>query len=88
MSLMVSYFVLSFFSRDASDEIWDWIESDPENFPTYFFNVKSYVELKYLVDDKVISKKQKVICSTVESLFKVLGQILSSRRERFNDKDD
>ena len=37
MSLMVSYFVLSFFPRDVLDEIWEWIESVPENFPTYFF---------------------------------------------------
>ena len=35
MPLMVSYFVLSFFRRDILDEIWDGIESVPENFPTY-----------------------------------------------------
>ena len=37
MSLMVSYFVLSFFPRDVLDEIWDCIESVPENFPTYLY---------------------------------------------------
>ena len=37
MSLMVSYFVLFFFPRDYLDEIWDKIESVPENFPTYYF---------------------------------------------------
>ena len=35
MSSMVFYFVLSFFPRDVSDEIWDRIESVSENFPTY-----------------------------------------------------
>ena len=35
ISLMVSYFVLSFSQRDVFDEIWDKIESLPENFPTY-----------------------------------------------------
>ena len=35
MSMMVSYFVLSFFPRDVLDEIWDRTESVPENFPTY-----------------------------------------------------
>ena len=29
MSLMVSYFVLSFFPRDVWDEIWNRIESVP-----------------------------------------------------------
>ena len=36
MPLMVYYFVLPFFPRDVLDEIWDSIESVPENFPTYF----------------------------------------------------
>ena len=40
MSLMVSYFVLSFFPRDVLDEIWDRIESIPENFPTYNFHIE------------------------------------------------
>ena len=31
MSLVVSYFALFFFPRDALDEIWDWIESVPED---------------------------------------------------------
>ena len=35
MSLMLSYFVLSFFRRDVLDEIWDWIEWLPETIPTY-----------------------------------------------------
>ena len=35
MSLIVSYFVLSFFPRDVLDEIWDLVESVLENFPTY-----------------------------------------------------
>ena len=35
MFLIVSYFVLSYFLRDVLDEIWDCIESVPENFPTY-----------------------------------------------------
>ena len=35
MSLMLSYFVLSFFPRDILDEIWDRIESVPKTFPTY-----------------------------------------------------
>ena len=35
MSLVASYFVLSFFPREVLDEISDWIESVPENFPTY-----------------------------------------------------
>ena len=35
MSLMVSYFVQSFFPRDVLDEIWDRIESVSDNFPTY-----------------------------------------------------
>ena len=35
MSLMVSYFLLSFFPQDVFDEIWNCIESVPETFPTY-----------------------------------------------------
>ena len=35
VSLMVSYFVPSFFPRDVLNEIWDLTESVPENFPTY-----------------------------------------------------
>ena len=35
MSSMVSNFVLSFFPLDILDEIWDCIESVPENFLTY-----------------------------------------------------
>ena len=31
-SLMVSYFVVSFYPRDGLDEIWDPFESDPEYF--------------------------------------------------------
>ena len=34
LSLMVSYFVLSFFSRNVLDEMWDGFESVPETFPT------------------------------------------------------
>ena len=34
MSLMVSYFVLSFFLLDVFDEIWT------ENFPTHFFFIE------------------------------------------------
>ena len=29
------FFVLSFFPRDALDEIWDFTESASEGFPTY-----------------------------------------------------
>ena len=36
VSLMVSYFGLFFFPRVVLDEIWDLIESVPENFPIYF----------------------------------------------------
>ena len=36
MFLKVSYFVLSFFPRDVLDEIWDYIESVPENISPYF----------------------------------------------------
>ena len=35
LSLVVSYLVLSFFSRDVFGEVWDWIESVPETFPSY-----------------------------------------------------
>ena len=35
ISLMISYFVLSFFPRDVLDEVWDKIESVPETFPIY-----------------------------------------------------
>ena len=37
MSLMVSYFTLSLFPRDVLAEIWDFIESVSEGFPSYFF---------------------------------------------------
>ena len=37
MSLIVSYFVLSYFPQVFLDEIWDLTESVPENFPTYSF---------------------------------------------------
>ena len=37
MSLMVSYFTLSLFPRDGLAEIWDFIESVSEGFPSYFF---------------------------------------------------
>ena len=40
MSLMMSYFVLSFFPRDVFDEIWDLIESVIVNFPTYLYTHK------------------------------------------------
>ena len=33
--VFVGVFVLSFFPRDALDEIWDLIESVSEGFPTY-----------------------------------------------------
>ena len=35
MSLMASFFVLSFFPRDVLDEIWDLIESVSEGFSSY-----------------------------------------------------
>ena len=35
ISLVVNYFVLFFFPRVVFYEIWDKIESVPENFPTY-----------------------------------------------------
>ena len=35
MSLIVSFCAV-FFPRDASDEIWDLIESVSEGFPIYF----------------------------------------------------
>ena len=34
-SLVMFYFVLSFFPRDVLGEIWDRIESVPETSPTY-----------------------------------------------------
>ena len=37
ISLMVSYFVLSFFPRDVFDEILNRIESVPETFPIYSY---------------------------------------------------
>ena len=37
MSMIVSYFVLSFFPREVLDEIWDWIESVSEIFATYLY---------------------------------------------------
>ena len=39
MSLIVSYFVLSYFPQVFLDEIWDLIESVPENFPTCSFEL-------------------------------------------------
>ena len=39
MSLVVFYFVLSFFPRDVLDEIWDCIESGPGNYPTYVYYI-------------------------------------------------
>ena len=42
VSLMAS-FVLSFFSLDVLDEIWDLIESVSEGFLTYFYLKMSYV---------------------------------------------
>ena len=35
MSMMVSFFVLSFFPRDVLDEILNLIESVSKGFPTY-----------------------------------------------------
>ena len=35
ISLIVYYFVLSVFPRDVLGEIWDSIESVPDNFPSY-----------------------------------------------------
>ena len=44
MSSVVSYFMLSFFPCDVLDEIWDAIESVPENLPTYFYTItKGYL---------------------------------------------
>ena len=40
LSLVMSsmaFFVLSFFTRDVLDEIWDLIRSDSEGFPTYSY---------------------------------------------------
>ena len=43
MSLMLSYFVLSFFPRDVLIDIWDSIESVPEDFSyLHFDNDLSY----------------------------------------------
>ena len=36
MSMMVSFFVLSFFPRDVLDEILNFIESVSEGFPTTY----------------------------------------------------
>ena len=33
----VLFCALSFLPQHVLDEIWDWIESVPENFPTYFW---------------------------------------------------
>ena len=35
MMSLVAFFVLSFFPRDVSDEIWDLIESVSEGFLSY-----------------------------------------------------
>ena len=37
LSLVVSFFVLSFFPLDVLDKIWDLIESVSEGFLTYSF---------------------------------------------------
>ena len=38
MSIMVSFFLLSFFPRGVLDEILNLIESVSEDFPSYFSN--------------------------------------------------
>ena len=43
MSLMMSYFLLSYFTRDVFEAIWDLIESVPKKFPTYPFIVCNLV---------------------------------------------
>ena len=35
LTLVMSYFVLSFFQQDILNEIWDGIESVLDNFPAY-----------------------------------------------------
>ena len=45
ISLMMSYFVLSFFPRDDLGDVWDWIESVPEDFSYILFN-KPLLNLK------------------------------------------
>ena len=50
MSLIVSYFMLSCFTRDALDEIRDRIESVPENFPTY--SQRSYVKVVFRYENE------------------------------------
>ena len=45
VSLMVSYFVLSFFPRDVLGEIWDCQQCPSENI-WYFFFILRYVCLK------------------------------------------
>ena len=47
MSLMMSYFVLSFFPRDVLDEIWNLIESVIVNFPTYLYTFLFYSILSH-----------------------------------------
>ena len=42
MSLMAS-FMLSFFLRDVLDEIWDFIKSVSEGFPTYLLSYEMHV---------------------------------------------
>ena len=50
MALMVSHLVLSFFPRYVLDEIWDRIESVPENFSTYFYCQFQILHSIYLTD--------------------------------------
>ena len=49
MSLMVSYFVLSFFRNDVLNETWDWIESVSDNFPIlmYYIEFLSVILINY-----------------------------------------
>ena len=55
LSLVVSFmasFVLSFFTLDVLDEIWDLIESVSEGFLTYSFIAIYTVQLNNRVNDK------------------------------------
>ena len=45
---MVSYFMLSFSRRDVLDEIWDLIESVPENVSTTLRCLLSYLAFHLL----------------------------------------
>ena len=41
MPLVMSYFLRSFFPRDVLDEIWDGIESVPEDYLPTFIRIQS-----------------------------------------------